>query len=246
MKKLLRVFGCGKRKTTSLTKTATSSGNNASSQIDHMNNSLSVQKTEKNNIDNDNTNKTQKKEIIIEEEENNNNIHIQSKEESIDDQWLLPKDSHFITDYEKGIIEFSPNGLGKFVETLDQLPGFKTLFNKQNLEILINMSGSPITTEFCLIKTIYKQKKSELGSNANVQNILRLMFRAEDRANWDKVLKLVKRYEGDDKMFIIRTWAISFPLISEREALEKRMIFKYKGISHVFSTSVKPDVTISL
>lgn len=165
------------------------------------------------------------------------------KEEDENEKWLIPKDSKLICPHEIGVIEFSPNGLGRFLESLDNLP-YAPLYNKNHLEITIRREGSPLSSKFYLFRSIYTQKKSELGENANVPNIVRLMYRIEDRVKWDPTLKLLKKYEGDENVFVVRTWCHSLVFfISEREGLEKRMMFRYKGVPIVLSTPVRDDVS---
>lgn len=169
-------------------------------------------------------------------------IRKEAEEEDEGEKWLIPKDSKLILPYERDVIEFSPNGLGRFLETLDNLT-YAPLYNKNNLEINIRREGSPLNSTFFLFRSVYTQRKSELGENANVPNIVRLMYRIEDRVKWDTTLKLVKKYEGDEKVFVVRTWCHSVVFfISEREGLEKRMMFTYKGVPIVLSTSVSDDV----
>ena len=70
------------------------------------------------------------------------------------------------------------------------------------------------------------------------------MYDVDERVKWDKAVKKVEKFEGNDNIFTVRTWAHSVLIISEREGIEKRMIFKYDNAQYVFSTSVPDDVSI--
>ena len=63
------------------------------------------------------------------------------------------------------------------------------------------------------------------------------------RMLWDDALKLYERYEGNDKAFIICTWAKS-PVffVSERETIEKRFRFTKDNAVYIMSTSIPLDI----
>ena len=157
------------------------------------------------------------------------------------DDILIQDDSPLICSYEYGKITFTKNGIVSLFNTLCNIEGYKEYYNKNNLQLEIQTMGSPINSEFYLIKSIYTQKKKDLGTNASYDNIIKLMYDVNERIKWDKAVKQLEQFEGNENLLVVRTWAHSFMMISERESIEKRILFKYEdGAQYVFSTSV-PD-----
>ena len=181
----------------------------------------------------------------IEKEKNNTENKIQStlnlKDNIEDDELLISEDSNLICEYEKNKITFTKNGLFEFFNKLFSLTEFKPLWNKDNLKIEIRDEGTPLTNEFCLVRATYTQKKSELGLNKSIENQLKFTYNPKFRTIWDEVIKEIKIFEGNDKNYVVLSWANS-PcfLMSERYAIEKRFIVNKNNEFLIFSTSV-PD-----
>ena len=181
----------------------------------------------------------------IEKEKNNLENKIKSslnlKDYIEDDELLISEDSNLICEYEKNKITFTKNGLFEFFNKLFSLTEFKPLWDKDNLKIEIRDEGTPLTNEFCLVRATYTQKKSELGLNKSIENQLKFTYNPKFRTIWDEVIKEIKIFEGNDKNYVVLSWANS-PcfLMSERYAIEKRFIVNKNNEFLIFSTSV-PD-----
>ena len=181
----------------------------------------------------------------IEKEKNNLENKIKSslnlKDNIEDDELLISEDSNLICEYEKNKITFTKNGLFEFFNKLFSLTEFKPLWDKDNLKIEIRDEGTPLTNEFCLVRATYTQKKSELGLNKSIENQLKFTYNPKFRTIWDEVIKEIKIFEGNDKNYVVLSWANS-PcfLMSERYAIEKRFIVNKNNEFLIFSTSV-PD-----
>ena len=173
--------------------------------------------------------------------DNKNQSGLNLRDNIEDDELLISDDSNLICEYEKNKITFTKNGLFEFFNKLFSLTDFNQLWDKDNLKIEIRNEGTPLTNEFCLVRTTYIQKKSELGLNNSIKNQLKFTYNPKFRMIWDQVIKEIKIYEGNDKNFVVLTWANS-PcfLMSERYAIEKRFIVNKNNEVLIFSTSV-PD-----
>ena len=182
----------------------------------------------------------------IEKEKNNIENKIKSslnlKDNIEDDELLISEDSNLICEYEKNKITFTKNGLFEFFNKLFSLTEFKLLWDKDNLKIEIRDEGTPLTNEFCLVRATYTQKKSELGLNKSIENQLKFTYNPKFRTIWDEVIKEIKIFEGNDKNYVVLSWANS-PcfLMSERYAIEKRFIVNKNNEFLIFSTSVPDD-----
>ena len=182
----------------------------------------------------------------IEKEKNNLENKIKSslnlKDNIEDDELLISEDSNLICEYEKNKITFTKNGLFEFFNKLFSLTEFKPLWDKDNLKIEIRDEGTPLTNEFCLVRATYTQKKSELGLNKSIENQLKFTYNPKFRTIWDEVIKEIKIFEGNDKNYVVMSWANS-PcfLMSERYAIEKRFIVNKNNEILIFSTSVPDD-----
>jgi hypothetical protein len=65
------------------------------------------------------------------------------------------------------------------------------------------------------------------------------------RMKWDSSMKVLKKLEGTDDAYVIRSWMHSpMPMVSEREVIDKRAEIHNDGVYYNISTSVPEDVTI--
>lgn len=256
MKKLLGIFGCSKGRTRITTNTKPAEKEEEPTPDESK-------KEEEKKEDEIITQEPKEKEEKIEEEKKENEIKIVEEEKKEqppqqskfefgknglnankiinDTDVLIEENSPLICPYEKGIITFTKNGMIDFFNTLENMDGYKEFYNKKNLKIEIRTTGSPLNSEFYLIKALYTQKKSELGKNANYDNIVKIMYDVNIRNKWDKAIKKVEKFEGSNEVFTCRTWANAVLIISEREGIEKRMIFNKDNKQYVLSTSVPDD-----
>ena len=160
------------------------------------------------------------------------------------DELLLSNDSPLICSYEKNTIKFSKKGLIELFNELIILDDWKNYWKKEDITIDIRVKGSPINKEFYLIKTLYTLKKSELKYNKSIEIFIKFIYGNKIRPVWDSLLKNLEIIDGEIyKNYIINTWAKSpIFLISERDSVEKRFIFKHNDITYIFSTSVPSNI----
>ena len=198
-------------------------------------------------------NKITNEQLISEEEEKKENIKniLYSKfglnlNKEIDfDEPLLKTDSPLICDFEKNII-FTKGNLIELFDKYWKIDKYKKIWDKDNLIIEINSEGTDINNKFNLIKVTYKQKKAEFNENCDIQTIIDFLYFPSLRLKWDKILKNFELIEGNiESNYIIRSLAKAPTfLMSERESLEKKFIFKNKeGNSiYIISSSIPDDL----
>jgi len=255
MKKLLKLFGCNNKRKKDLNE-------NIDDQNEIGNDKLDIIKqNQKNNVKTNDENlnknnliltstsaKNEEKEINeneIEKEENYSSIGLITKpldEVDNNDNLILNK-SKIILDYERDKIIFTKKGFVDFFKYCEGLNNFKNYWNKDNLTIDIRLEGSPISDKFCLIRTKYIYYKKEFNENINIIDLIKFQYDINLRKKWDTSFKNIEKIEGNDEAFIVSSWAKSpIFLISEREGIEKRFIFKYEdNCYYVCSTSVPSD-----
>jgi hypothetical protein len=208
------------------------------------------------NNNNDNNNNNNNDNNNYNNDNNNINDNINDNNENYSSSGLITKslditnenenliltDSKLILDYERDKIKFTKKGFVDFFKTLEQLDNYKNYWNKENLTIDIRFEGSPISNKFCLIKTFYFYYKKDLNENLNLLDLIKFQYDVNLRKKWDKAFKNIEKIEGNENVFIVSSWAKSpIFLISEREGIEKRFIFKYDDCYYVCSTSVPSD-----
>ena len=227
------------------------------------------QNTNQNNINNNNQeknkdilienetkeekNKITNEQLISEEEEKKENMKniLYSKfglnlNKEIDfDEPLLKTDSPLICDFEKNII-FTKGNLIELFDKYWKIDKYKKIWDKDNLIIEINSEGTDINNKFNLIKVTYKQKKTEFNENCDIQTIIDFLYFPSLRLKWDKILKNFELIEGNiESNYIIRSLAKAPTfLMSERESLEKKFIFKNKDGNgmYIISSSIPDDL----
>ena len=256
MKKLLGIFGCSKGRTRITTSTKPpekedeSKPDESKKEEEKKEDDIVTQEPKENEEKKEEEEKKENSIQIVEEEKKEEfqqskfefgKNGLNSNKDINDTDPLIDSNSPLICPYEKGIITFTKNGMVDFFNTLENMDGYKEFYNKKNLKIEIRTTGSPLNSEFYLIKALYTQKKSELGKNANYDNIVKIMYDVNVRNKWDKAIKKVEKFEGSDEVFTCRTWANAVLIISEREGIEKRMVFKKDNKQYVLSTSVPDD-----
>ena len=201
--------------------------------------------------DNDDKNEIKEEKINIQEEKKDYIVEnttysekgLNLNENIGDDELLLKEDSPLICDYEKGVITFTHNGFIKLFNSLWNLDNYKSIYDKDDLSILVRYEGTPMNSKFYLIKEIYKINKSELKYNKDIESILDYCYDIRFRMLWDDALKSYDKYEGNDNAFIICTWGKS-PVffVSERETIEKRFRFAKDNSVYIMSTSIPLEI----
>ena len=159
------------------------------------------------------------------------------------DEPLLSKDSPLISDFEKNII-FTKRNLIESFDKYWKLDKYKKIWDKDNLIIEINSEGTDINNKFHLIKVSCKQKKEIFKEKADIQTLFDFLYIPDLRLKWDKLLKNLEILDGkNESNYVISTLAKSpMFLISERDSIEKKFIFKNNdgNIMYAISSSV-PD-----
>ena len=160
-----------------------------------------------------------------------------------DDELLLKEDSPLICEYEKGVITFTINGFVNLYNSLWNLENYKNVYDKDDLTISLRYEGTPMNSNFYLIKIVYKLKKADLKYNKDIDSIIDYCYDVKFRMLWDEALKAYELYEGTENAFIICTWGKS-PVffVSERETIEKRFRFKKDNAVYIMSTSIPLDI----
>ena len=187
--------------------------------------------------------KEEKKDYIVVENTIYSEKGLNLNENIGDDELLIKEDSPLICDYEKGVITFTHNGFVNLYDSLWNLDNYKSIYDKNDLSILVRYEGTPMNSKFYLIKEIYKVKKTELKYNKDIQSILDYCYDVKFRMLWDEAIKSYDKYEGNDNAFIICTWGKS-PVffVSERETIEKRFRFEKDNSVYIMSTSIPLDI----
>ena len=187
--------------------------------------------------------KEEKKDYIVVENTIYSEKGLNLNENIGDDELLIKEDSPLICDYEKGVITFTHNGFVNLYNSLWNLDNYKSIYDKNDLSILVRYEGTPMNSKFYLIKEIYKVKKTELKYNKDIQSILDYCYDVKFRMLWDEAIKSYDKYEGNDNAFIIFTWGKS-PVffVSERETIEKRFRFEKDNSVYIMSTSIPLDI----
>ena len=190
--------------------------------------------------------------------ENNINLNAQSSEQKFtknqinisenisETDYLLLPSSPLINKLEKSInLQFTKSSLVSFYNSLFSLPNFSQFYNHSNLTISIRSEGSPLSTSFPLIKTLYTLSKTELKPDTNKYDLMQYMYNVDLRKFWDDVIKKFDVIEGNQKNFLVSTWGNSpMFLISERDSIEKRFMFEFENGKKffLFSSSVDEDL----
>ena len=253
MKKLLKLFGCNNRRKKDLKENIDDQKEIPNEKIGNINNN------KKNDV-NSNDENSNKNNLILtsssakneeeeinenEKEENYSSIGLITKplDEVSNNENLILNKSKIILDYERNKITFTKKGFVDFFKYCEDLDNYKNYWNKDNLTIDIRLEGSPISDKFCLIRTKYIYYKKDFNENINIIDLIKFQYDVNLRKKWDTSFKNIEKIEGNDEAFIVSSWAKSpIFLISEREGIEKRFIFKYEdNCYYVCSTSVPND-----
>lgn len=169
----------------------------------------------------------------------------QGAQESLSDKELdrpLIED-RLIREDEKGLITYTKRGLTQFIKELSNYPDYDLLYNQKGLVLHCRKIGTPLNNKIYLGKAVYTISKTSFKEGATIELMARLMYNIEDRMKWDTSLKVLKKLEGGDDAYVIRSWMHSpMFLVAEREVVDKRFEFYFDGVYYNISTSVNEDV----
>lgn len=131
----------------------------------------------------------------------------------------------------------------KFIQETLNLQDYAELYNKNNLFVKFKNTGSILSKQNNVIKSIYKIPKSNFKKEIGIDFIKDLIYIPEKRVKWDDSLKMLKILEGDSEVYVVRSWMKSpMMLVSEREVIDKRIEFINNGVYYNFSSSVNDNV----
>lgn len=124
---------------------------------------------------------------------------------------------------------------------MDEYTEIKT--KHPGLDIRIRKSGSCLTKNIYCVKGIYKLPKQELEPGMTLQFMMNLIYMPELRLSWDEGYKELVKLEGDNQVYIIKSWLKSpMFIISERDVIDKRVEFFKDNIYYNFCSSVNDNV----
>ena len=143
---------------------------------------------------------------------------------------------------ERLLITYTKRGLMKLVQDLYNLDEYDTLFNKNNLSLFCRKGGSELSKNLFLGKSTYTVEKSLIKPEITIHHMIKLMYDPVERMKWDTSLKVLKKLEGNDEAYVIRSWMHSpMFLISEREVIDKRVEFIHENVYYNISASAPED-----
>ena len=167
-------------------------------------------------------------------------------DEKIDGTELF--DKKWYNNVEKDKIIYSKRSILAMINKAfdDKNNDFKEFYNKPPLKVSAKQSGSFITDEFNVIKSIYKVNKNAYPPNTSAKMISKYITNVKERTRWDTQLKLYEVIEGNEEgkevKCIVHNWMKSpMFLVSERDSVEKRYEFCYEGKIYIFESSVNDD-----
>lgn len=159
-----------------------------------------------------------------------------------DDDILLKEDSVLINDYEKDKITYTKKGLVEYFDKMSNKQ-FRKYYDKDNLQIYIDDTGSELNNKLSVVKSVYKEKKEKYGSNIDCKKLMDYMYDLNYRLKWDNQFHSIKIFEGENHCLIVQSWALS-PIffVSERDSVEKRFIYEYNDRHYCISSSIPENV----
>ena len=167
-------------------------------------------------------------------------------DEKIDGTELF--DKKWYNNFEKDKIIYSKRSILAMINKAfdDKNNEFKEFYNKPPLKVSAKQSGSFISDEFNVIKSIYKVNKNTYPPNTSPKMISKYITFVKERTRWDNQLKLYEVIEGNEEgkevKCIVHNWMKSpMFLVSERDSIEKRYEFCYEGKIYIFESSVNDD-----
>jgi hypothetical protein len=195
-----------------------------------------IQKEEKKDAQRDNKQNKMPYEIILKD----------YLDEKIDGTELF--DNKWYNNFEKGIIIYSKRSILAMINKAfdDKNNEFKEFYNQPPLKVSAKESGSFISGEYTVIKSIYKVNKNTYPPNTSAKMIAKYITYVKERTRWDSQLKLYEVIEGNEEgkevKCLVHNWMKSpMFLVSERDSIEKRYEFYHEGKIYIFESSVNDD-----
>ena len=167
-------------------------------------------------------------------------------DEEIDDTNVFNKS--WYSDIEKDKIIYSKRSIIALFNFYfdDTKKEFKEIYNKGQLIMSIKSTGSFITEQFQVIKSMYTIPKNSLPEKTTIRMLSKYLLNIKERSSWDTQIKSYKLIEGSEDGIevkcIVQNWSKSpMFLISERDIVEKRFDFYHEDQFFTFESSVNDD-----
>ena len=197
------------------------------------------------------------------EKENNNNennnfkpdVKVKMPYEEILKDYLDEKidgtevfDKKWYSNLEKDKIIYSKRSIIAMINSAfdDKNEEYKEIYNKEPLVIAIKSTGSFLSDQFQVIRSVYTVNKNIYPPNTTIRMITKYLIYIKERSSWDTQLKLYKVIEGSEEgnevKCLVQNWTKSpMFLVSERDIVEKRYDFYHEGKFLSFASSVNDD-----
>ena len=204
------------------------------------NDNTNDKKIENNKLENNNTKPEERKIMPYEE------ILKDFLDEKIDGTEVF--DKKWYSDLEKDKIIYSKRSIIAMFNAafFDKNEEFIEIYNKEPLIIAIKSSGSFISEQFQVIRSVYTVNKNIYPPNTTIRMITKYLIYIKERNSWDSHLKSYKVIEGSEEgkevKCLVQNWTKSpMFLVSEIDIIEKRYDFYHEGKFFSFASSVNND-----
>jgi len=112
-----------------------------------------------------------------------------------------------------------------------------------NLDIKVRKSGCELNNLIYVVIGIYKVAKKEFVEGITLEYMTNLIYNPDMRNKWDDGYKEFRKIEGDNDVYVIKSWMKSpMFIISERDIVEKRIEFIKENTYYNFASSLNDDV----
>jgi len=111
--------------------------------------------------------------------------------------------------------------------------------DKNNLQLRV-IKNFIYNKEFVVVKSSYKMDKKLLNKDVTIDLLSRLLYDPKYRLQWDNALKTFEVNPNENKDSSMNRYVIASPVffISDREFIDKRVMFTHNNTHYCFSSSV--------
>ena len=104
-------------------------------------------------------------------------------------------------------------------------------------------SGCNLNKSVYVVKGVYKIAKKEFLEGITLEFLKDLMYVPELRFKWDEGFKEFAKLEGNEEVYVIKSWFKSpMFIISERDVVDKRIEFFKGNVYYNFASSLENNV----
>ena len=113
----------------------------------------------------------------------------------------------------------------------------------KNLIVKVNKNGSVLNKNLSVVNGVYKISKNEFIEGITLEYLIKFIYDPEERMKWDDGYKEIRKIEGNEEVYVVKSW-MKAPvfLVSQRDAIDKRIEFFKNGIYYNFCSSVDEKV----